>query len=204
MTQPHSHSSGWVEVIVGCMFSGKTSELIRRLTRATIAKQKVVAFKPVVDDRHDTPHILSHEGFFQDRREFEAVQIISAEELLRASEHAEVVGIDEVQFFDDKLPDVVEKLARQGKRVILAGLDMDYRGQPFGVVPELMARADEVSKTYAVCMICGHSATRSQRIADSDETVLVGADSVYQARCRAHWSPEPVLSRQANADIAEG
>lgn len=198
------HNTGWVEVIAGCMFSGKTSELIRRLTRATIAKQKVVAFKPVVDDRHDTPNILSHEGFFQDRREFRAQPMASSEAILEASRDAEVVGIDEVQFFDAGLPDVVERLARAGKRVILAGLDLDYRGTPFGSVPELMARADDVDKTYAVCVICGASATRSQRIADSDEKVLVGAESVYQARCRGHWSPEPVLSRQANTDMAEG
>ena len=198
------HNTGWVEVIAGCMFSGKTSTLINRLTRATLAKQKVVAFKPLVDNRHESPHILSHEGFFQDRREFKATPMASSEAVFEASRDAEVVGIDEAQFFDPGLPDVVERLARQGKRIVLAGLDLDYRGQPFGVVPELLARADEVDKTHAVCMVCGASATRSQRIADSDETVLVGDDAVYQARCRAHWSPEPVLSRQANNDFAEG
>ena len=197
-------NTGWVEIVVGCMFSGKTSELIRRLTRATIGQQRVLAFKPKVDTRNAADSLVSHPGVFEDRQEFWAVSVASSETILAASADAEVVGIDEVQFFDAGLPDVVERLARRGKRVICAGLDLDYRGQPFGVVPELMARADQVDKTYAVCMICGAPATRSQRIADSDETVLIGAIAAYQARCRAHWSPEPVLSKQANRDFAEG
>jgi thymidine kinase len=186
------------------MFSGKTSELIRRVTRATIAKQKVVAFKPAVDDRHDGPHIFTHQGVFQDRQEFRALQVSCAKDILEASEAAKVVGIDEAQFFDEDLPEVVEKLARRGKRVVIAGLDLDYRGQPFGIVPELMAKADYIDKTYAICMVCGCRATRSQRVADSDETVLVGAEGAYQARCRTHWSPQPVLTRHANKDFAEG
>jgi len=192
---------GWVEVVVGCMFSGKTSELIRRLTRATIARQKVMAFKPKVDTRHSSDALVSHPGVFEDRREFRAIPVSSSKAILEMSREAEVVGIDEVQFFDEELPDVVERLARREKRVICAGLDLDFRGQPFGIVPELMARADQVDKTYAVCMVCGASATRSQRIADSDQTVLIGAGAAYQARCRAHWSDEPVLTRQANRDL---
>jgi len=186
------------------MFSGKTSELMRRLTREELAKKKVVAFKPVIDDRHDTENLVTHAGVYTSSQEFKARRVMNPAAIFDAAEHAEVVGIDEAQFFDAALPNVVETLARMGKRVIIAGLDLDYKGQPFHPMPELMARADEVTKVYAVCMVCGAPASRSQRIADSDEQVLVGAESVYQARCRAHWSPEPVLTRQANMDQAEG
>lgn len=197
---------GWVEVVAGCMFSGKTTELVRRLTRASIAKQNVAAFKPVVDDRHDSDDIVTHEGVYTDRQQFKAQRVKRPADIYDLVEKmgADVVGIDEAQFFNEDLPNVVETLARTGKRVILAGLDLDFRGQPFGSMPELMARADEVMKTYAVCTVCGAPATRSQRIADSQDQVLVGAERVYQARCRTHWSPQPMFTRAAEQDQAEG
>lgn len=195
---------GWVEVVAGCMFSGKTTELVRRLTRSSLAKQTVMAFKPIVDDRHDIDDIVTHDGPYTNPLEFKARRVKRPADIFDLSETADVVGIDEAQFFNSDLPNVVETLARTGKRVIVAGLDLDFRGQPFGSMPELMARADEVLKTYAVCMVCGAPATRSQRIADSQDQVLVGAESVYQARCRTHWSPQPSFTRVAELDQAEG
>jgi thymidine kinase len=181
------------------MFSGKTEELVRRLRRARFAKQKVLAFKPVVDNRHSSEHLVSHAGV-----EYEAHTVATALEIYDAAKDAEVIGIDEAQFFDDQLPEIADRLAQAGKRVIVAGLDMDFRGRPFGVVPELMARADSVTKAHAVCITCGAPATRSQRIVDSSEQVLIGDGAVYQARCRAHWNPEPVFRRQDNLDDVDG
>jgi thymidine kinase len=178
--------SGWIEVIVGCMYAGKSEELIRRLTRAAIGRQAIMSFKPKIDDR--SSGLASHSG-----SSLEAIPVSSAAEILSLAAQAKVVGIDEAQFLEG-LAEVAHDLANQGKRVIIAGLDMDYRGIPFGPIPALLATAEKVDKLSAVCMTCGGPASRSQRIAASDEQVLIGAVGVYEARCRVHWSPQPVFS----------
>ena len=178
---------GWVEVVCGCMFSGKTEELIRRMTRAQIARQKLQVFKPAVDDRYGKECVASHNSNRIDSLPVEN----SAEILAHLDDATRVVGIDEAQFFDEGIVSVVERLARRGIRVVVAGLDMDYRGQPFGVMPQLLAIAEQVTKLSAICVVCGAPATRSQRIAASEDTVLVGAQDSYEARCRAHHHPEP-------------
>jgi thymidine kinase len=178
---------GWVEVVCGCMFSGKTEELIRRMTRAQIARQKLQVFKPAVDDRYGKECVASHNA-----NKFESLPVEnSAEILAHLDDSTRVVGIDEAQFFDDGLVEVVERLARRGIRVVVAGLDMDFRGQPFGPMPKLLTIAEQVTKLSAICVVCGAPATRSQRITGSDDTVLVGAQDSYEARCRAHHHPEP-------------
>ena len=192
---PHTHSSGWVEVIAGGMFSGKTEELIRRLRRSTYANQTVISIKPAVDNRSEG--LASHSGHVLD-----AVEVANAEAIRVLAKDAQVVGIDEAQFLED-LEEVVQDLANAGKRVIVAGLDMDYRGIPFGPIPALMATAEMVDKLHAVCVCCGAAASRSQRIADSDNQVLIGAKGVYEARCRAHWSPQPVFSSDRRMDDME-
>jgi len=189
---------GKIEVVTGCMFSGKTEELVRRLKRAMIAKQDTVAFKPVVDDRYSDEDIVSHGGVT-----LTAKRISDAGQILELVKDAQVVGIDEVQFFGEDLLEAVHRLARDGKRVICAGLDMDYRGIPFGIMPQLLAICDEPTKFQAVCTTCGRRAVRTQRIADSDEQVLVGGKSVYEARCRDHWSPRPSFSSQRRMDHLE-
>ncbi len=180
------HTTGRMELICGSMFSGKTEELIRRLRRAVIAKQKVQVFKPAIDYRYHAEKVTSHNGI-----DFEAYPVSSAREIQSALEpDTTVVAIDEVQFFDDAVVDVCDTLAEEGKRVICAGLDMDFRGVPFGPMPQLMARAEEVSKLHAICVICGDEASRTQRLIDNkpaaidDPVVLVGASEVYEARCR--------------------
>jgi thymidine kinase len=190
---------GWVEVICGSMFSGKTEELIRRLARARIAKQKVQAFKPAVDDRYGRDHVVSHNG-----QRISSVEVEDAGEILRRVEPGtKVVAIDEAQFLGPELVDVVEELAASGRRVIVAGLDQDYRGRPFEPVPQLMAVAESVTKTMAVCMVCGHPANRTQRLVDESERVLVGAGEAYEARCRRCWTPEPkAAGRALEADAA--
>lgn len=189
---------GLIEVITGCMFSGKTEELVRRLKRAVVAKQPVCAFKPALDDRYAGEAIVSHGGVT-----LTAVPVKDAASILDSVGECSVVGIDEVHFFDDGLLDVTQQLAREGRRVICAGLDMDYRGTPFGVMPDLMAVAERVVKFHAICTVCQIPATRSQRIADSDEQVLVGGETVYEARCRAHWSPKPTFSARRQMDELE-
>ncbi|MCO5141609.1 MAG: thymidine kinase [Oligoflexia bacterium] len=175
-------SYGWVEVICGCMFSGKTEELIRRMTRAQIARQKLQVFKPAIDDRYGKECVSSHNA-----NRIDSIPIHGAAEILeRLDDSTRVVGIDEAQFFDTHLVEVVERLAMRGIRVVIAGLDMDFRGEPFGPMPQLLAIAEQVTKLTAVCMVCGGPATRSQRMISSDETVLVGAHDSYEARCRAH------------------
>jgi thymidine kinase len=168
------------------MFSGKTEELIRRLRRAVIAKQKVQVFKPAIDYRYGVEKVTSHNGI-----DFEARPVPSAKDIVKALEpDTTVVAIDEVQFFDDAVVDVCDALAEDGKRVICAGLDMDFRGVPFGPMPDLMARAEEVRKLHAICVVCGDEASRTQRLIDNkpaaidDPVVLVGASEVYEARCR--------------------
>ena len=176
---------GWIEVIAGSMFSGKSEELIRRLRRAQIAKQKVQIFKPAIDDRYSRDEIVSHSEM---KIPSEPVRT-SAELLSRVAADAEVVGIDEGQFFDAELPAVCIKLANQGKRVIVAGLDQDYLGKPFEPMPQLLAIAEYITKTLAICMVCGGPANHTQRLVASKERVLVGATGTYEARCRHCFDP---------------
>ncbi len=179
-------SGGWIEVICGSMFSGKTEEFIRRVRRAQIARQKVQVFKPALDTRYHQTAIASHSGA---REEAIAVRD-SADLRARLDPEATVIAIDEVQFFDPGIVDLCSELANAGKRVICAGLDMDFRGEPFGPVPTLLAIAEQVDKLQAICAVCGGPASRSQRLIngepayEDDPVVLVGADEVYQARCR--------------------
>ncbi len=179
---------GSVEVICGSMFSGKTDELIRRLRRATIARQKVQVFKPSIDMRYAVEKVTSHAG-----TDFAAIPIARASEVRRLlDKDATVVAIDEAQFFDHEIVQIVEELANNHIRVIVAGLDTDFRGEPFGPMPELMARAERVDKLQAICMVCGEPATRTQRLIDNkparydDPVVIVGAAEMYEARCRQH------------------
>ena len=179
-------SSGWIEVVCGSMFSGKTEELIRRVRRAQIARQKVQVFKPAMDTRYDKRKVASHNGM-----QVEAVPVESTVRLRALIEpDTTVVAIDEAQFFDDQVVVLCEELADQGTRVIVAGLDMDFRGEPFGPVPTLMARAERVDKLQAICVVCGGPASRTQRLingqpaAYDDPVILVGASEVYEARCR--------------------
>lgn len=180
--------SGSLEVITGSMFSGKTDELIRRLRRAAIAKQKIQVFKPRIDDRYDKDKVTSHAG-----SEFEASPVpdlAGIHELLE--EATTVVAFDEAQFFEPSISELSQQLADRGLRVIVAGLDTDFRGQPFGPMPLLMAGAERVDKLHAICMVCGEPASRTQRLIDgnparaSDPVIVVGASELYEARCRAH------------------
>lgn len=184
---PHSSpmNTGWIEVIAGCMFSGKTEELIRRLRRAKIAKLNVKVFKPKIDNRYSDNQIVSHS-----EQSLPSIIVENPFEILDLSEDAHVVGIDEAQFFSNELVDVANKLADQGKRVIIAGLDMDYRGIPFEPMPQLLAVAEYITKTLAICVNCGNPADRTQRKIASNERVLVGAADSYEARCRkCHYIP---------------
>ncbi|MCK9279621.1 MAG: thymidine kinase [Melioribacteraceae bacterium] len=177
--------TGWIEVITGCMFSGKTEELIRRLRRAQIAKQNVIIFKPAIDKRYSSTSIVSHSEL-----SLPSVMIEKPEEIIHLSEDAYVIGIDEAQFFDNTLIDVVEELANSGKRVVIAGLDQDYRGIPFEPIPQLLARAEFITKTLAICVACGNPADKTQRKTATQERVLVGASDSYEARCRkCHYIP---------------
>jgi len=176
---------GWIEVVAGSMFSGKTEELIRRLRRAQIARQKVQIFKPRLDNRYGEGHIISHSEM-----RIPSVEISSSADLLSIVEaDTEVVGIDEGQFFDLELPAVCNTLADQGKRVIVAGLDQDYLGKPFEPMPQLLAIAEYITKTLAICMVCGGPANHTQRLVASSERVLVGAGDSYEARCRHCFDP---------------
>jgi len=178
-------SSGGIEVVCGPMFSGKTEELIRRVRRAQIARQKVQIFKPAIDDRYHETKVVSHSS-----QAVEAVAVKDSIEILRKLyDTTRIVAIDEVQFFDDNIIKIVRKLARRGIRVICAGLDQDYKGGAFGPMPELLAIADHVHKIQAICTVCGSPASKTHRRAnaDSDEQVLVGETDLYEARCRAHW-----------------
>jgi thymidine kinase len=182
------YNHGSIEVVCGPMFSGKTEELIRRVKRAQIAKQRVQIFKPAIDNRYDQEKVVSHSSLaIQSEPVDKAVDI-----LLKLKDSTRVVAIDEVQFFDEAITTVIKKLADRGYRVICAGLDLDYRGVPFGPMPTLLAIADEVLKIHAICTVCGAPATRSFRLSDSNkETVLVGESDHYEARCRAHYFYEP-------------
>jgi len=185
MDTPRSEGVGWIEVIVGSMFSGKSEELIRRLRRAQIARQQVQIFKPAVDDRFSKEAIVSHSEMSLPSR-----SVATAAELFSLVEsETQVVGIDEGQFFDAELPAVCGELAEQGRRVIVAGLDQDYLGRPFEPMPQLLAVAEYITKTLAICMVCGAPANRTQRLVVSRERVLVGATGTYEARCRKCWKP---------------
>ena len=182
----HRYNGGWIEVVCGSMFSGKTEELIRRVKRATIAKQRVQVFKPSVDTRYVHEKVTSHSG-----AQFQATPVPSAAEILeRLEPDTEVVAIDEAQFFDWGVAEVANELANRGLRVIVAGLDMDFRGEPFGPMPLLLAQAELIDKLQAICQVCGAPASRTQRLingkpaAFDDPVILVGADEVYEARCR--------------------
>ena len=182
----HGHHGG-IEVVCGPMFSGKTEELIRRVKRAQIAKQRVQIFKPAIDVRYDETKVVSHSS--------QAIQSEPVEKatdiLIRLKDTTRIVAIDEIQFFDEEIVKVVEKLANRGYRVICAGLDLDYRAVPFGPMPMLLAIADSVQKIQAICTVCGAPATRSQRLSDIKDKVLLGETDSYDARCRAHYFYEP-------------
>ncbi len=181
----HRPNHGWIEVITGSMFSGKSEELIRRLRRAQIAKRKVQIFKPKIDDRFSDDHIISHSEM-----RIRSDDLSSSRDLIeRVLADTEVVGIDEGQFFDAELPAVCNALADQGKRVIVAGLDQDYLGKPFEPMPQLLSIAEYITKTLAICMVCGSPANHTQRLVASSERVLVGAQGTYEARCRRCFDP---------------
>jgi thymidine kinase len=177
-------NTGWIEVVCGCMFSGKTEELIRRLRRAQIAKQKVIVFKPKIDIRYSPEHIVSHS-----EQSLDAKVIEDANEILTLVGDSQVIGIDEGQFFKANIVDVCNQLANQGKRVIVAGLDQDYKGNPFEPMPQLLAIAEYITKTLAICVVCGNPADRTQRKTEQHERVVVGAKDLYEARCRYCHKP---------------
>ncbi|HLT96781.1 MAG TPA: thymidine kinase [Acidimicrobiia bacterium] len=182
----HRGDRGWLEVICGPMFSGKSEELIRRVTRAAIARLPVQVFKPAIDDRYATTEIVSHSSL-----SVAAIPVDDSNELLeKVEDRTEVLGIDEGQFFDDGLVDVVDRLASSGVQVIVAGLDLDYLRRPFHPIPELCGRAEYVTKSLAVCHRCGGPALYTQRIVRSDDLVVLGATGAYEARCRHCYSPE--------------
>ena len=179
-------NSGWLEIITGPMYCGKSEELIRRIKRVKIAQKNIKVFKPLIDNRYSNDNVVSHSG-----KSVEAVPVDHPEEIFdKINEKIDVIAIDEIQFFHPDIVNICEELANDGMRVILAGLDRDFRGEPFDPVPELMARAEYIDKLHAICVGCGEPATRTQRLIDGepasydDEVILVGADEVYEARCR--------------------
>jgi len=177
--------TGWIEVIAGCMFSGKTEELIRRLRRASIAKQNVKIFKPKMDTRFSKNSIVSHS-----EQSLPSILIDDINEIIESAKDAKVIGIDEAQFFSSDIVNVCNTLANNGKRVIVAGLDQDYRGIPFEPMPQLLAIAEYITKTLAICVVCGNPADKTQRKTSSSERVVVGASDIYEARCRkCHYIP---------------
>lgn len=171
--------AGWIEVVCGSMFSGKTEELIRRLKRAKIAKQKVEIFKPAIDIRYDEEKVVSH-----DKNQITSTPVSTSANILLLANDVDVVGIDEAQFFDDELPEVCNILADKGVRVIIAGLDMDFQGQPFGPMPKLLATAEYVTKVHAICMRCGKLAHVSHRIISGEKLVVLGETESYEPLCR--------------------
>ncbi len=191
--------TGWLEVIVGSMFSGKSEELIRRIRRAQIAKQRVQIFKPAVDTRYADDHIVSHSEL---RIPSEPART-AAELLAKVQPDTEVVGIDEGQFFDAELPAVCARLAARGVRVIVAGLDQDYLGKPFEPMPHLLAVAEYITKTRAICMVCGNPANHTQRLVQSTDRVLLGAMGTYEARCRHCFDPSLATAVPAGATTTE-
>lgn len=188
--EPHyrGQRSGWIEVICGSMFSGKTEELIRRLKRARIAGQHVEVFKPRIDTRYADERVVSH-----DSNSVLATPISDTATLLKVPEDINVVGLDEAQFFPDSVVDHVQQLALNGKRVIIAGLDMDFRGQPFGPMCDLLAVAEYITKVHAICSHCGNLATHSYRLSQDQDTVVLGEKDVYEARCRTCYAMGNIL-----------
>ena len=176
--------TGWIEVICGSMFSGKTEELIRRMRRAMIARQRIELFKPKIDVRYSEKEIVSH-----DMQKIPSRTISRPKQILDLSLEAQVVGIDEAQFFDKSLVKICHTLANMGKRVIVAGLDQDYKGIPFEPIPELLAIAEYITKTHAICVICGNPANHTQRISGGTDKVVIGAEEMYEARCRNCFQP---------------
>ena len=178
--------SGWIEVICGSMFSGKTEELIRRLKRAEIAQMKVEIYKPKIDSRYSVEHIVSH-----NQLKMKSIMVNTASDILEQSKDADVVGIDEAQFFGDDLVQICHILAKNKKRVVVAGLDTDYKGNPFGPMPNIMCEADYLDKLRAICVQCGNPATYSQRLTLDENQVVIGETDIYEARCRnCYISPE--------------
>ncbi|UXP33594.1 thymidine kinase [Reichenbachiella agarivorans] len=176
---PHAKPIGWIEVVCGSMFSGKTEELIRRLNRALIANQRVEIFKPAIDTRYHVLDVVSHNA-----NSIRSTPVQFASDIMLLAGNSDVVGIDEAQFFDTELIAVSRKLANAGKRVIIAGLDMDFRGEPFGPIPGLMGIAEYVTKVRAICMKCGNLASYSFRLSDAKQKVMLGEQEAYEARCR--------------------
>jgi thymidine kinase len=201
---PHllPRDTGWIEVVTGCMFSGKTEELIRRIRRAQYARQRVVVFKPGIDVRYSEDSVGSHSGL-----RLRSFSIASAADIPALVGDAQVVGIDEGQFLGNDLPAVCEQLANEGRRVIVAGLDLDYLGRPFEPMPHLLAIAEYITKNLAICVVCGNPCDRSQRVVNRDVRFLVGETDAYEARCRLHWDPnnfEPVQQRlDLGANLSE-
>lgn len=182
-----NRATGWIEVVCGSMFSGKTEELIRRLRRAEIANQKVLIVKPAVDTRYQEEAIVSH-----NQNAIPSIPVEYARDILAPAREADVVGIDEAQFFDQELVDVAKELANHGKRVIIAGLDMDFQGNPFGVMPELLATAEFITKVHAICQVCGSLANYSYRLAQEEKSqILLGEKNAYEARCRRCYELGP-------------
>lgn len=189
-SSPHSmpNNTGWIEVITGCMFSGKTEELIRRLRRAQIAKQKVKIFKPKIDTRYSKNSIVSHS-----EQSLPSILINDINEITDLIEDAQVIGIDEAQFFSTDIINICNDLANKGKRVIVAGLDQDYKGVPFEPMPQLLAIAEYITKSLAICVECGNPADRTQRKTVLRDRVVVGTSDIYEARCRkCHYIPEEI------------
>ncbi len=181
--------SGWIEVICGSMFSGKTEELIRRLKRAKFANQKVEIFKPMKDKRYHETKVVSH-----DENAILSTPVESSSKILEIAKDIRVIGIDEAQFFDDRLPQVCETLALRGVRLIVAGLDMDFKGIPFGPMPALLAMAEYVTKVHAICPHCGNLATHSYRLSEEQETVVLGEKDKYEPRCRICYQMGNILN----------
>ncbi len=184
-------NSGWIEIITGSMFSGKTEELIKRMRRAEIAKQKIVLFKPSIDERYSTDFVISH-----DKRVIEAVAVEDAKRIEILSKSYDVVGIDEAQFFGMELVEVCERLADLGKRVIVSGLDQDFQGKPFEPIPQLLAVAEYITKQLAICMVCGNPANRNQRMTSDQTRVVIGGKEAYEARCRSCFQPNEFIEKK--------
>jgi thymidine kinase len=181
--------SGWIEVICGSMFSGKTEELIRRLKRARIANQKIQIFKPKIDTRYHSEDVVSH-----DDNSIKSIPVVGSQDIINFLEDVNVIGIDEAQFFDDHLTDVCQKLAIRGIRVIVAGLDMDFKGKPFGPIPALLSVAEYITKVHAICPHCGNLATHSYRLISNDDKVLLGEKDSYEPRCRVCYEMGNILT----------
>lgn len=200
-----SANTGWIEVICGSMFSGKTEELIRRMRRARIARQRVEIFKPAIDQRYSEADVISH-----DESAIQSTPVSSPSQIILLAADADVVGVDECQFFDESIVDVCCRLAEDGRRVIVAGLDQDYLGRPFEPMPQLMAVAEHVTKLHAVCMVCGGPANHSQRLVSGGDRLMLGAQESYEPRCRHCFDPgaapassEPGPGRESKASQGE-